>query len=82
MRAQWNRDDLERAEHGQLRFTQEQANLIRAKAIQLGWARARVQSTHARIAILQCRTAVALSRFSARSVGTAAAYFASKALAS
>jgi len=36
MRAQWNRDDLERAEHGQLRFTQEQANLIRARAIQLG----------------------------------------------
>src|SRR5262245_57582519 len=35
MRAQWNRDDLERAEHGQLKFTPEQANLIRSRASQL-----------------------------------------------
>src|SRR5262245_3016919 len=35
MRAQWNRDDLERAEHGQLKFTPEQASLIRSRASQL-----------------------------------------------
>src|SRR5262245_59037322 len=35
MRAQWNRDDLERAQHGQLKFTPEQASLIRSRASQL-----------------------------------------------
>ena len=38
MRAQWNRDDLERAQHGQLRFTPEQATLIRARATRLAAA--------------------------------------------
>src|SRR5262245_14991516 len=40
MRAQWNRDDLERAQHGQLRFTPEQASLIRSRATRLGAAAA------------------------------------------
>ena len=31
MRAQWNREDLERAQHGLLRFTPEQATLIRSR---------------------------------------------------
>jgi hypothetical protein len=35
MRAQWNRDDLERAQHGLLLFTPEQASLIRSRATQL-----------------------------------------------
>ena len=35
MRAQWNRDDLERAQHGRLGFTPEQATLIRARATRL-----------------------------------------------
>lgn len=38
MRAQWNRDDLERAQHGQLRFTPEQASLIRSSATRLAAA--------------------------------------------
>jgi hypothetical protein len=38
MRAQWNREDLERAQHGQLRFTPEQASLIRSRASQLAAA--------------------------------------------
>jgi hypothetical protein len=38
MRARWNRDDLERAQHGQLRFTPEQASLIRSSASQLAAA--------------------------------------------
>lgn len=38
MRAQWNRDDLERAQHGQLGFTQEQASLIRSGAKRLAAA--------------------------------------------
>ena len=32
MRAQWNREDLERAQHGLLPFTPEQATLIRSRA--------------------------------------------------
>ena len=32
MRALWNREDLERAQHGLLRFTPEQATLIRSRA--------------------------------------------------
>jgi hypothetical protein len=35
MRARWNREDLERAQHGLLRFTPEQAALIRARATDL-----------------------------------------------
>jgi hypothetical protein len=38
MRAQWNRDDLERAQHGQLGFTPEQASLIRSSATRLAAA--------------------------------------------
>jgi hypothetical protein len=38
MRARWNRDDLERAQHGQLGFTPEQANLIRSSATRLAAA--------------------------------------------
>ena len=32
MRAEWNREDLERAQHGLLRFTAEQATLVRSRA--------------------------------------------------
>jgi hypothetical protein len=35
MRARWNREDLERAQHGLLRFTPEQATLIRSRATEL-----------------------------------------------
>jgi|RhiMetdeSRZDD1v2_1073273.scaffolds.fasta_scaffold00639_37 hypothetical protein len=35
MRARWDRNDLERAQHGLLRFTPEQAALIRARAADL-----------------------------------------------
>ena len=35
MRARWNREDLERAQHGLLRFTPEQAALIRSRANEL-----------------------------------------------
>ena len=38
MRAQWNRDDLERAQHGKLGFTPEQGSLIRSRATRLGAA--------------------------------------------
>jgi hypothetical protein len=38
MRARWNRDDLERAQHGQLRFTPEQARLIRFSATRIAAA--------------------------------------------
>jgi len=38
MRAQWNRDDLERAQHGKLGFTPEQGSLIRSRATRLGVA--------------------------------------------
>jgi len=35
MRGRWNREDLERAQHGLLRFTPEQATLIRSRATEL-----------------------------------------------
>jgi hypothetical protein len=35
MRARWDREDLERAQHGLLRFTPEQATLIRSRATEL-----------------------------------------------
>jgi hypothetical protein len=35
MRARWNREDLDRAQHGLLRFTPEQAALIRSRATAL-----------------------------------------------
>ena len=35
MRARWNREDLERAQHGLLRFTPDQAALIRSRATAL-----------------------------------------------
>lgn len=35
MRAQWSREDLEMAQYGRLRFTPEQARLIRSKAAEL-----------------------------------------------